>query len=162
MHGLQWGYFLILATTWELGYNALHYKHAHVFLKVNKLFKRLNITVDAQNVSILLLNTFQVYWKIIWHLLQFTDLNRCNWFTNTLSSSSVGIIWIHFVLLSKQVWRMLLTYHSELIVFKKNIVPAIHVTVMAHYTPMFCSWRGTSKAGLGFMLLQYLLFWAAI
>jgi hypothetical protein len=39
---------------------AVHCKHVCAFLKVNTLFKGLTITVDAQNVSLLLLNTLQV------------------------------------------------------------------------------------------------------
>jgi hypothetical protein len=34
----------------------MHYKHACAFLKVNKLLKRFAITVDAQNVFLLLIN----------------------------------------------------------------------------------------------------------
>jgi hypothetical protein len=34
--------------------DAMHYKQVHVFLKVSKLFKRLTITVGAQNVPHLL------------------------------------------------------------------------------------------------------------
>jgi hypothetical protein len=43
-------------TVLQLGHYAVHYKHARTFLEVNKLFKRLAITVDVQNVSLLLLN----------------------------------------------------------------------------------------------------------
>jgi hypothetical protein len=42
---------------------AVHFKHVCAFLKVNTLFKVLTITVGAQNVSLLLLNTLQVSWK---------------------------------------------------------------------------------------------------
>jgi hypothetical protein len=42
---------------------ATHCKHVCVFLKVNTLFKGLAITANAQNVSLLLLNTLQVSWK---------------------------------------------------------------------------------------------------
>jgi hypothetical protein len=38
----------------RLGYHAEHYKHVRAFLKANKFFKRLTITVDAQTVSIML------------------------------------------------------------------------------------------------------------
>jgi hypothetical protein len=40
----------------NLSFYALHYKYACAFLKVNKLFKRLTNTVDAQNISLLPLN----------------------------------------------------------------------------------------------------------
>jgi hypothetical protein len=39
---------------------AVHFKHVCAFLKENTLFKGLTTTVDAQNVSLLLLNTLQV------------------------------------------------------------------------------------------------------
>jgi hypothetical protein len=42
---------------------AVHCKDVCAFLKVNTLFKGLTITVDAQNVSLVLLNTLQVSWK---------------------------------------------------------------------------------------------------
>jgi hypothetical protein len=38
----------------------MHYKHMCAFLKVKTLFKRLTITVDAQNVSLLLLNKLHI------------------------------------------------------------------------------------------------------
>jgi hypothetical protein len=34
--------------------------NTHAFFKVNKLFKKLTITVDAQNASLLLLNKLEV------------------------------------------------------------------------------------------------------
>lgn len=35
--------------------------------------------------------------------------------------------------------------------------PTIRVSVMAHHTPVFLPWRGTSKVCLGFVLLQYII-----
>jgi hypothetical protein len=42
---------------------AAHYKHVHTFLKVNKLFNKLTITRDAQNIFLLLLNKDKVFSK---------------------------------------------------------------------------------------------------
>jgi hypothetical protein len=38
----------------------MHHEYVHVFMEVSKLFNKLTITVDAQNVSFLLLNKVQV------------------------------------------------------------------------------------------------------
>jgi hypothetical protein len=42
----------------HLGYYATNY-NVRALLKVNKLFKRFTITLDGQNVSLLLINTLQ-------------------------------------------------------------------------------------------------------
>jgi hypothetical protein len=55
----------------------------HAFLNVNELFKKLTITVDAQDVSLLLFSKLQVSWKG-WHSFEFLDLDICNCFTNAL------------------------------------------------------------------------------
>jgi hypothetical protein len=39
----------------------MHYEHAHAFQKANKLSERLNITVDAQNICLLLLKKVSYY-----------------------------------------------------------------------------------------------------
>jgi hypothetical protein len=41
------------------------HKHIHVFLKVSKIFEELIITVDTQNVSLLLLNNVKPLEKIV-------------------------------------------------------------------------------------------------
>jgi hypothetical protein len=40
----------------HLGYYAVHCKHVCAFLKESNLFKRLTVMVDAQNVSVMLIN----------------------------------------------------------------------------------------------------------
>jgi hypothetical protein len=80
---------------------------------------RLTITVDAQDVCLLVFNKFSSLGNIAWHYFEFTDPVRCDCFLNALLKSilCVGIIWIHFVLLSEEVQKMSLTYRYELIVF---------------------------------------------
>jgi hypothetical protein len=70
--------------------------------------------------------------------------------------SSVGIIWIPFVLLPKKGQKLWLTCHTELIVVKK-IRALVFVAFVAHDTPILWSWRGIWKVCVGLILLQYLL-----
>jgi hypothetical protein len=47
----------------------------------------------------------------------------------------VEIVWIPFVFLSKEDQRLSPTYSFEVIVFQKNMGPAIHIAVMVHHKP---------------------------
>jgi hypothetical protein len=52
-----------------------------------------------------------------------------------------------------------LIYRSYLLVFPESMGPTIRAAVMAHLTPIFWSWRDTSKVCLGLKLPLYLLHW---
>jgi hypothetical protein len=135
-------------------YCTAHYKHIHVFLKVNKLFKRLIITEDAQNVSLLFLNMLQVFQKLF--VTSFVSLTTIDVIVSWMLCLNLSNVWGLFKNILSCLKKGLKSVGDISVwvnIAVKNTLCSIRVAVMIHHTPIFLSWWGTSEISLGLILL---------
>lgn len=61
---------------WHCGYCTMHYKHVCHLSETKYSFKKLTITVHAQNIFLLLFKNYEYLEKTVWHEFDLTDLKK--------------------------------------------------------------------------------------